>query len=116
MKKIILLASLLITASVFGQTIDKNVLKEVQDSFVKDAGTVALQNILTNDNNIKAKALSHERYGTDHFFKYRVSVSGITDQKSSGRCWMFTSMYVMRRRLMRSTLFPYTELFRSGYK
>lgn len=101
MKKIILLASLLITASVFGQTIDKNVLKEVQDSFVKDAGTVALQNILTNDNNIKAKALSHERYGTDHFFKYRVSVSGITDQKSSGRCWMFTSMNVLRPSVMK---------------
>lgn len=102
MKKILLVAAAFLAATVsFAQTIDNNILKEVQGSFVKDASTVALQNILTGDNNIKAKALSHERYGTDHFFKYRVKVSGITDQQSSGRCWMFTSMNVLRPSVMK---------------
>ena len=37
---------------------------------------------------------------TDHFFKYKVQVSGITDQQQSGRCWMFTSMNVLRPSVM----------------
>ena len=66
--------------------------------FVKDASTIALQNILTNDKNIKTKALNHAKVTNpvDHYFKYRVDIKGITDQKSSGRCWMFTSMNVFR--------------------
>src|SRR5699024_7840679 len=36
----------------------------------------------------------------DHYFKYRVNVKGITNQKQSGRCWMFTSMNVLRPSVM----------------
>ena len=33
---------------------------------------------------------------TDTYFSHRVDSRGITDQKSSGRCWLFTGMNVMR--------------------
>ena len=67
----------------------------------KDASTQAIQNILTVDKNIKENALNRELQGKiDHFFKYRVNVKGITDQHSSGRCWMFTSMNVLRPSIM----------------
>ena len=67
------------------------------DSFQKDASTKAIQNVLTNDKNIRDNALNREIQGKiDHYFKYRVKVQGITDQQSSGRCWMFTSMNVLR--------------------
>lgn len=63
---------------------------------------MALQNLLTNDNNIKTKTLNHELQGKiDHYFKYRTDVKGITNQKSSGRCWMFTSMNVLRPTVMK---------------
>lgn len=76
-------------------------LQEIQKSFVKDAQTAAIQNALTNDKDIKSHVLNHNLKGKiDHFFKYRVNVKGITDQKSSGRCWMFTSMNVLRPAVM----------------
>ena len=79
------------------QNIGEQELMQLKESFVKDAQTIATQNILTNDRNIKSKTKNHALAGSyDHFFKYRVNVKGITDQQSSGRCWMFTSMNALR--------------------
>ena len=87
--------------SLGAQTIGSQELQQIKESFVKDANTAALQNMLTQDNNIKNKTLNWNLQGKiDHYFKYRVDVRGITDQKSSGRCWMFTSMNVLRPAVM----------------
>ena len=37
----------------------------------------------------------------DDHFTYRVPTKGITDQKSSGRCWLFTGHNVLRAKLIR---------------
>ena len=99
MKKIqVTLVTLLLTgASLCAQTIGEKELNDIKGSFQKDASTKAIQNVLTNDKNIRDNALNREIQGKiDHYFKYRVKVQGITDQQSSGRCWMFTSMNVLR--------------------
>ena len=103
MKKLTLFAAaLFVTVGAFAQTIDKASLKEIQDSFVKDPSTVALQNILTHNKDIKTLAQNYKEDGAvDHYFKYRVDVKGITNQFSSGRCWMFTSMNVLRPTVMK---------------
>ncbi len=89
-------------AGVFAQSITGKDLQEIQSSFKKDAPTRAIQNILTNDKNIRDNALNREMQGkVDHYFKYRVDVKGITNQLSSGRCWMFTSMNVLRPGIMK---------------
>ena len=76
-------------------------LQEITSSFVKDAPTTALQNVLTSEANLRKLALNRDLQGKiDHYFKYRVNVKGITDQKQSGRCWMFTSMNVLRPAVM----------------
>lgn len=88
-------------AGLFAQSITDKDLQEIQGSFKKDAATTAIQNILTSDKNIKDNALNRELQGkVDHYFKYRVKVKGITNQEGSGRCWMFTSMNVLRPRVM----------------
>ncbi|GHT46684.1 aminopeptidase [Bacteroidia bacterium] len=88
---------LIASASAFSQSLTEKDLQDIRGSFKKDASTAAIQNILTVQSNIKENALNHElQSGIDHFFKYRVEVKGITNQKSSGRCWMFTSMNVLR--------------------
>ncbi|HKJ43124.1 MAG TPA: C1 family peptidase, partial [Sunxiuqinia sp.] len=47
-------------------------------------------------------AWSRENEGTtDQYFTYRVDVSGITNQKKSGRCWLFTSLNVFRPMAMK---------------
>lgn len=103
MKKLALLASALIMAAgAFAQSIGTAELKEIKDSFVKDPSTVALQNVLTHNKDIKTLAQNYYEDGAvDHYFKYRVDVKGITNQLSSGRCWMFTSMNVLRPAVMR---------------
>jgi len=77
--------------------IDNKTLNEIRNSFKSDASTKAIQNAITSSKSIREIALNRNKVGaTDHFFKYRVDVKGITNQKSSGRCWMFTSMNTIR--------------------
>ncbi len=108
MKKLFVLAAALICVSAAtAQSLTEKELGEIRGSFVRDASTAAIQNVLTGDKDIRANALNRELQGRiDHLFKYRVDVRGITDQKSSGRCWMFTSMNVLRPSIM--------EMFNTG--
>lgn len=105
MKKLLLtLVSIpLVAGLAFAQqgTLGNEEIKNLRDGYNKtDAATRAITNALTN-NSVKSLALNHENIGkTDHLFKYRVTVSGITDQQSSGRCWMFTSLNTLRPKVM----------------
>lgn len=103
MKKTTLLVTLLLAAhALCAQSLGQAELQQLQQSFVKDQQTKALQNLLTSDRNIKNKTQNWDVNGTiDHFFKYKVDVSGITNQQSSGRCWMFTSMNELRPIVMK---------------
>ena len=78
-------------------TISDKDLQQIRKSYdANDAVTKALTNALSN-NNIKDLVLNRDNLGgIEHNFKYKVDVSGISNQKSSGRCWMFTSMNVLR--------------------
>lgn len=103
MKKILFTALLVGSWSLAApaQELTDKELKEIASSFVKDAPTRALQNVLTSEANLRKLALNRDLQGRiDHYFKYRVNVKGITDQKQSGRCWMFTSMNVLRPAVM----------------
>lgn len=99
--KLSALAFLSATLCASAQNITDDDLSDIRKSFSADPQTKAIQNILTENANIKSLALNHELQGQiDHYFKYRVDVKGITNQKSSGRCWMFTSMNVLRPSIM----------------
>jgi len=96
---IILLLTMLVTYAQKGE-VTSSQLAEIRTSFKKDANSVALINAVSN-NKLNDLALSREDVGKiDHNFKYEVKVSGITNQKSSGRCWMFTSYNVFRPQVM----------------
>lgn len=95
----LLLSGVLISSQ--AQSVSEKELTEIKSSFEPSSSNAAIQNMLTENANIKTLALNHKLQGKiDHFFKYRVQVKGITDQKSSGRCWMFTSMNVLRPSIM----------------
>lgn len=104
MKKSISLAAVLMLvcgSAVHAQSIGEDDIRTMRDNFQKDASTTAIQNVLTSNGDIRSLALNHDLDGKiDHYFKYRVNVKGITDQKQSGRCWMFTSMNVLRPGVM----------------
>lgn len=99
MRKLFTLLFLALSVMAMAQkgSITPTELEKIKQSYqADDPSTKALTNALTN-NSVKDLVLSRENLsGLDHHFKYKVEVWGITDQKSSGRCWMFTSMNVLR--------------------
>ncbi len=97
-KIIVILIIILFSLSATGQKgITKKEFVQIKKSFDNnDSQLRAVTNAVSN-NNIKNLALNRNNIGKyDHEFKYKVSVKGITNQKSSGRCWMFTSLNVLR--------------------
>ena len=92
-------AALLATGAVAQNSnggIDAAMLKELSDSYKPTTAEKALQNVLLSKP-IKELALNQENLNElDTYFSHSVKSKGITDQKSSGRCWLFTGMNVMR--------------------
>lgn len=83
------------------QEIGNEELATIRQSFGQDQDDIARMNAISANYDLRELAIDRERQGkTDHLFRYRVNVSGITDQKQSGRCWMFTSMNVLRPAVM----------------
>ncbi len=94
----------LFTPNLFAQNseaaISEQQLAEIKSSFKLDGPTRAIMNAVSN-NNIRNLALNRELVGkTDHFFAHRIKTNAITNQKSSGRCWLFTSLNVLRPKII----------------
>ena len=71
-------------------------LNKIKQSYKPTAQDKALRNAVAN-NKIQALALNLDNVNKyDTYFSNRVNSRGITDQKSSGRCWMFSSFNVFR--------------------
>lgn len=103
MKKITLILSALFVSAVgFAQTLGTAELKELKDSFNKDATAKEKQKTVISNLNLKTLSYNAEAAkNNDNFFKYRTDVKGITNQRSSGRCWMYTSMNNLRPIVMK---------------
>ncbi len=97
MKKIInLLLLLLIMGNSFAQNLTPDLITEIRSSYTPDASDIAIRNAVTN-NSINSVATNLDVANNhDHFFQIEVKTGNITNQKSSGRCWMFTSYNVFR--------------------
>lgn len=82
--------------------IDAAMLKELSNSYKPNTAEKALQNIMLSKS-IKELALNQENLNElDTYFSHSVPSKGITDQKSSGRCWLFTGMNVLRAKMIAS--------------
>ncbi|MCK4236164.1 MAG: hypothetical protein KAX38_03525, partial [Candidatus Krumholzibacteria bacterium] len=77
-----------------------DMIKKVEGSFKLDPGTRALMNAITN-NNAKDLAFNRELFGGyNDIFNFKIEAKGITDQESSGRCWLFAGLNIMRPALI----------------
>ncbi|MDB4644212.1 aminopeptidase, partial [bacterium] len=77
-----------------------DLLKSLEDGFEMTDGDLARHNAVTN-NAIQDLALNRQIVsGEDGFFSHKVKTKGITNQKSSGRCWMFAGFNVMRPKVI----------------
>jgi bleomycin hydrolase len=93
-----LLVSMLAFGGAYAQkaALTDDVLKQLRGSFKMDAQTRALMNAVTN-NELRELALNRELLNEySDIFNYKIDVKGITNQKSSGRCWLFAGLNIMR--------------------
>lgn len=101
MKKIILsllLAAPLAAAAQNG-AITPDVMARLQKANPVTVQDRALRNALAA-NSIDALATSAQTSMTDTYFSHEAPSKGITDQQSSGRCWLFTGLNVMRAKVI----------------
>ena len=81
--------------------ITPEVLKQLEGSYTGTPAEKALRNAISNVG-IAKMAINQENAGAkDKHFDIEIKNTGITDQKSSGRCWLFTGLNVLRGRAMK---------------
>ena len=77
-------------------SIDQQTIDQLRESFQQNPENRALLNAVSH-NDIKKLAINRENDGKiNHYFSNRVEVKGITNQKKSGRCWLYTGLNTLR--------------------
>ena len=89
--------------------ISADMLKEIRKGYEGTASDKAIKNAL-NTTAIGVLAANSENIAMiDTHFSDQVKTKGITDQKSSGRCWLFSGLNVLRARMIdKYDLGPFT--------
>jgi bleomycin hydrolase len=90
-----LAASLLAASATAQSALTTDALRQLEQAQSDTPADRALRNALAQTD-LNTLATSSARTPLETDFTYRVPSRGITDQKSSGRCWLFTGMNVLR--------------------
>ena len=89
--------------------LDNGLIAELQKSFDSDGKDRAMMNAISN-NDVKDLALDREMINKhDDIYTFKVDAKGITNQKSTGRCWLFAGFNVMRPAVMKKYNIPEFE-------
>lgn len=76
--------------------ISEAMMQQIKKSYEGTTADKAIRNAI-GSNDIRKLALNQDNLkGMDTHFSIKVNTKGITNQKSSGRCWLFTGLNVMR--------------------
>lgn len=119
MKKLFLIPILaLAVVGLYAQNnggISSEMLGKIKQGYVDNAANKALRNaIVANDIN-KLAVNAENSTAFDAHFSNQVNSKAVTDQKSSGRCWMFTGMNVMRSKAIAKHNLPSDFQFSQAY-
>jgi len=69
---------------------------QIRDSLKMDTQSRAIYNAVTN-NDVNELALNRDLLRQhNELFSHKIKARGITNQKSSGRCWLFAGLNLMR--------------------
>lgn len=110
----LLLVIIMISSTLLGQdgTLTPELLRNLQTNAAVDTRTQALINAITNTD-LKQLALNRTLINQyNDVFSFKLKTPSITDQQSSGRCWLFAAFNVMRPGALKKfnlTNFEYSE-------
>ncbi|MBE9484768.1 MAG: C1 family peptidase [Bacteroidetes bacterium] len=101
--RITLFAFILIAASSIASaqgSLNNEDISKIKSSVTFDEDTRALMNAISS-NDISKLAVNRENLGkVSPYFTNKVEIISITNQKSSGRCWLFTGLNVLRPKVI----------------
>lgn len=86
-------------AQTAGGGISADMLKNIKAA--QPQNTTAMRNALANTSIAQLATVANNPMNTDRYFSNKVESKGITDQQSSGRCWLFTGLNVMRAKMIK---------------
>ncbi|MBR6440654.1 MAG: aminopeptidase, partial [Bacteroidales bacterium] len=95
--------------------ITPEMMQQMKKGFGGNASDKALRNIMVNQSPAKLAMNYENATKFDSHFSNRVVSKAVTDQKSSGRCWMFTGMNVLRNQAIRNHHLPADFQFSQAY-
>ena len=105
MRKSLLTISLaaMFSLAATAQSITPEVMQRLRDSYQPTAQDKAVRNAIgkTDMKNLVYNQDQLDGYFDTHF-TYRVPQKGITDQKQSGRCWLFCGLNILRAEMRRT--------------
>ncbi len=106
----IILGGFCATAQQASGGISPEMMTTIKSAYKNTPADRAIRNAITaNDINSLARNLDARRPVSSEF-SHRVPSKGITNQRSSGRCWLFTGLNVLRAQMMAEHDLPMTEL------
>ncbi|MBO4561137.1 MAG: C1 family peptidase [Bacteroidaceae bacterium] len=103
MKKLLFLAAVITSLPILAQNnggISADMLSRIRKGYSDTPAEKAVKNALAGQS-ISTLAVNAENLAMiDTHFSNKVEVKGITNQKSSGRCWLFTGLNVLRAKMI----------------
>ncbi|MDO5497936.1 MAG: C1 family peptidase [Alistipes sp.] len=115
MKRLIICAAVLLAGAFAANSqskeggISAEMLERISQSYTDSAEQRVVKNALAS-NSIATLAINADNLAMcDTHFSHRVKTKGITDQKSSGRCWLFTGLNVLRAKMIEKYDLPAME-------
>lgn len=103
------LAALTLTVQAQQGGISNEMLKQIQSSYKNTSADKAIRNAIGGTDIRKLSLNQENQQGLDTDFSIKVESKGITDQQSSGRCWLFTGLNVMRAKAIARYNLPSLE-------
>lgn len=80
--------------------ISEEMMQQIRKSYQGTAADKALRNAIGSTDIRKLATNQENAQALDTYFSIKVDSKGITDQQSSGRCWLFTGLNVMRAKMI----------------
>ncbi len=106
---VLLACSLSLSAQNKKGGISEQMLSRIRQGYAATPDQKAVKNALAI-NPISELSMNAENAAMgDTHFAYRVATKGITDQKKSGRCWLFTGLNVLRAKMISKYNLPEFE-------
>lgn len=90
--------------------LNPDALQKIRQSYANTAADKAIHNAIANNDIAKLAVNAANAANFNADFSHRVASKGVTDQASSGRCWLFTGLNVLRAQAMAQHNLPELKL------